>query len=385
MPFYSSLAAHKNAHNKQRNKPNPNQNKQAKLLDRMSKGIREAPTKAVMNELALRSGETPDAAYGLRQSLATAGALIGSTVSTLVFIGTGHNYIATFAAASVPPLFALAWLVAQFKDDLLGRGDEAKANARAKVDKAAAIAAAAAKRAADGQDPLEDEKPFTLLQKARALVGAFKPAYWQALLVVAALYFARFDASFVSLRAKQVMARGAIPMLFFVSSLIQTFLTAPLAKAAGTGVATRNKLLAAGFFAMVAANFCFGSSLCATPAGMFAGASLLGLHMALTHSITVSMVASYMPTGEVKGVGKLSGTAVSFTDFLLGFVLAASNVLAGRLSDAAQQAGHGNVGCFAGGAVACGAALVLLVLFARFGALGRDDEIVAKARKPKPA
>ncbi len=35
-------------------------------------------------------------------------------------------------------------------------------------------------------------------------VGAFKPAYWQALLVVAVLYFARFDASFLSLRAKQV-------------------------------------------------------------------------------------------------------------------------------------------------------------------------------------
>lgn len=346
----------------------------------MSKGIREAPTKAVMNELALKSGDAPDAAYGLRQSLATAGALIGSTVSTLVFLGTGHNYIATFAAASVPPLFALLWLVAQFKDDLLGRGDEARAAAASKADKAAKRAAAVAAGEGEAQ-----EESFTLLQKARALVGAFKPAYWQALIVVMALYFARFDASFVSLRAKQVMARGAIPMLFFVSSLIQTFLTAPLAKAAGTGVATRNKLLAAGFFAMVAANFCFGSSLCASPAGMFAGASLLGLHMALTHSITVSMVASYMPTGEVKGIGKLSGTAVSFTDFLLGFVLAASNVLAGRLSDAAQQAGLGNVGCFAGGAAACGAAFVLLVLFARFGALGRDDEIVAKARKPKPA
>lgn len=349
----------------------------------MSKGIREAPTKAVMNELALKSGDAPDAAYGLRQSLATAGALIGSTVSTLVFLGTGHNYIATFAAASVPPLFALLWLVGVFKDDLLGRGDEAKANAQAKADKAAKRAAAVAAGGADASG--EEEVSYTLLQKARALVGAFKPAYWQALVVVAALYFARFDASFVSLRAKQVMARGAIPMLFFVSSLIQTFLTAPLAKAAGTGVATRNRLLAAGFFAMVAANFCFGSSLCASPAGMFAGASLLGLHMALTHSITVSMVASYMPTGEVKGIGKLSGTAVSFTDFLLGFVLAASNVLAGRLSDAAQQAGYGNVGCFAGGAAACGAAFVLLVLFARFGALGRDDEIVAKARKPKPA
>ncbi len=45
---------------------------------------------------------------------------------------------------------------------------------------------------------------LSLLEKGRALVGAFKPAYWQALIVVAALYFARFDASFVSLRAKQV-------------------------------------------------------------------------------------------------------------------------------------------------------------------------------------
>lgn len=52
--------------------------------------------------------------------------------------------------------------------------------------------------------------------------------------------------------------------------------------------------------------------------GMFAGAALLGVHMALTHSITISMVASYMPTGEVRGLGKISGTAVSFTDLMLG-------------------------------------------------------------------
>ena len=33
----------------------------------MSKGIREAPTKAVMNELAHDSGDSPDAAYGKGQ------------------------------------------------------------------------------------------------------------------------------------------------------------------------------------------------------------------------------------------------------------------------------------------------------------------------------
>lgn len=42
------------------------------------------------------------------------------------------------------------------------------------------------------------------------------------------------------------------------------------------------------------------------------------------------MVASYMPTGEIQGLGRVSGTAVSFTDFLLGFVLAASNTVAGK-------------------------------------------------------
>ncbi len=53
------------------------------------------------------------------------------------------------------------------------------------------------------------EPQLSLWQKARALVGAFKPAYWQALVVVAVLYFARFDASFLSLRAKQVRAWAA--------------------------------------------------------------------------------------------------------------------------------------------------------------------------------
>jgi hypothetical protein len=51
---------------------------------------------------------------------------------------------------------------------------------------------------------------------------------------------------------------------------------------------------------------------------MFVGAALLGVHMALTHSAITAMVAYYMPHSSVPGIGKLGGTAVSFTDFLLG-------------------------------------------------------------------
>lgn len=64
-----------------------------------------------------------------------------------------------------------------------------------------------------------------------------------------------------------------------------------------------------------------------------------------------------------------------------GFVLAASNLLAGELSDRTRLLGLGNVGCFGGGAVACSLALLLLIAFSKFGDLGKDEEVVTKARK----
>jgi hypothetical protein len=42
-----------------------------RFLDRMAKGLRDAPAKAVTNDLAKRSGDAPDAAYG-EQSIASA-------------------------------------------------------------------------------------------------------------------------------------------------------------------------------------------------------------------------------------------------------------------------------------------------------------------------
>jgi len=138
-----------------------------------------------------------------------------------------------------------------------------------------------------------------------------------------------------------------------------------------------------GFVVMIACNACFLLPYTANMKGMFLGSGLLGLHMALTHSITISMVASYMPTGVVPGIGRISGTAVSFTDLLLGFVLAASNGVAGMLSDWTASAGYGNVGCFLGGATACTVAGILLIILTKFGDLGKQELIVGKVAKGK--
>ncbi|KAG2487499.1 hypothetical protein HYH03_013918 [Edaphochlamys debaryana] len=368
----------------------------AKLLDRLSKGIREAPTKAVMNELAKESGDAPDAAYGLRQSLATAGMLIGSTIASLTFAITGNNYILTFAVSSVPPLLALLWLSANFREEIWGKPAAAKAPKPPAAPPSApapgspellpAVAGAAGAGPTGSAASVSiDEPVLSPLQKGLAILRAFKPAYWQALAVVAVLYFARFDASFISLRAKSVMAKSMLPMLTLINTLFQMLLTAPLARVSGASVKNRNRLLWVGFGCMVVADLCFALPATASAAGMFFGSACIGLHMALTHAITISMVSSYMPTGHLPGVGLLSGTAVSFTDLLLGFVLAASNALAGVLADMTRAAGYGNVGCFLGGATACVLSGLLLFAFEKWGDLGRDDMIVMKARKPKKA
>ena len=49
-----------------------------------------------------------------------------------------------------------------------------------------------------------EEIQLTFVEKVKALRGALQPAYWQALIVVSLLYFARFDASFITLRARTV-------------------------------------------------------------------------------------------------------------------------------------------------------------------------------------
>lgn len=48
------------------------------------------------------------------------------------------------------------------------------------------------------------------------------------------------------------------------------------------------------------------------------GAFFVGTHMAMTHGVTLAMMSSYIPTTQVAGIGRISGTAWSFTDFIFG-------------------------------------------------------------------
>ena len=337
-----------------------------KIFDRVSKGVREAPSKALIGELAAQSGDSPAAAFSLRQAMATLGALVGAGTAALAYNLSGKNYVMTFALASVPATMALVLVTFAFGG--LQPATREKATADATNVSAKTV----------GNEPA-DEVQLNILGKAKALIGAFKPVYWQALAVVAILYFARFDASFVTLRAKMVMDKSSLPVLTSVIMITQAVLATPAGMRAKRSVADRNAVILAGTAVLIGANAAF--AFIPSYSGMVLGALFIGIHMAMTHGVTIGMLSSYIPAHAVPGLGKMSGTAWSFTDMILGVILAYSNSLAGRLADVTVGMGMGNVGCFFGGATACALSMLALVMFSTFGSLGREDLVQQQPKK----
>ena len=330
-----------------------------KIFDRMSKGIREAPSKALIGELASQSGESAAAAFSLRQSMATFGALFGAAVAATAYKFSGQNYVMTFAMAAVPAVVALSLVIYAF-----GSIPDASA--------AAASADGGDKAKKDMADGEEDIIELTFFQKAKAVLGAFQPAYWQALIIVGILYFARFDASFVTLRAKTVMDKASLPVLTSIMMLTQAVLATPMGLKAKESVKSRNTVIVLGIAVLIGANASF--AFIPSFSGMALGALLIGVHMAMTHGVTIGMLSSYIPQTTIPGLGKITGTAWSFTDMLLGIILAYSNSLAGFLADKTAQQGLGNIGCFFGGATACVLSIIAVIIFSTFGSIGKEQD-----------
>ncbi|KAK9849389.1 hypothetical protein WJX84_005290 [Apatococcus fuscideae] len=337
-----------------------------KVFDRMSKGIREAPSKALIGDLSQQSGDSPTAAFSLRQALGTFGALVGSAIAGIAFNLSGRNYILTFALSAIPAAAALLITTAAFGNK--------SATAEAK-EKSKAVAVAEGET---GQN-----KKLSFLEKAKALKGAVGPAYWEALVVVCLLYFARFDASFITLRAKTVMAKSQLPLLTSTMMLTTTLLAAPAGIRAKSSLKARNNVLLLGFLAMIGADLAF--ALIGSVPGMFLGATLVGVHMALTHGVSLAMVSSYIPTTSVPGIGRITGTCWSFTDFVFGIILAYSNSVAGKFADITVQQGRGNIGCFFGGIGATVLSGLALIIFAKFFHLGKEDYVQSSGKPSKKA
>lgn len=283
----------------------------ARLIDRFGKGIRGAPRDAMIGDLV--APEIRGAAFGLRQSLDTVGAVLG-------------------------PLFAIA-LMWHFADDI-----------RTVLWFTILPGIVSILLLLRVPEPADGPRKPRRLPLTRQGLHSLGPAFWRVAALGGWIGLARFSEAFLVLRASE---RGVsatwIPAVLMVMSVVYTLSSYPAGKL--SDAMPRRRVLAWGMAVLLLADVLLAK---ANGIGwLFAGIALWGLHMGLTQGILASLVADTAPA-------EFRGTAFGAFNLVSGAALLAASALAGWLWQA-----HGPAATFWCGAAISAISLPLVVLMAR--------------------
>lgn len=284
----------------------------ARFLDRIGKGMRGSPRDALIADIA------PDnqygAAYGLRQSLDTVGAIIGPLLALVLMIIWNNNFQAVFWVAVIPGVLSVLVLILFV------------------------------------QEPVKpaSAKPINPIQPKE--IKKLSHAYWYVVIIGAIFTLARFSEAFLLLRAYQVGSPITwVPLILVVMYLMYSVSAYPFGKLADT--INHSKLLIIGLFILITADLilAFSHSLMF----IYIGSCLWGLHMGATQGLLAAMVARTAPDD-------LRGTAFGFFNFICGIATLIASLLAGLLWDS-----FGSVFTFSIGALFCVVCLLGIGLMPR--------------------
>lgn len=283
----------------------------ARLIDRFGKGIRGAPRDAMIGDLV--APEIRGAAFGLRQSLDTVGAVLG-------------------------PLFAIA-LMWHFADDI-----------RTVLWFTILPGIVSILLLLRVPEPADGPRKPRRLPLTRQGLHSLGPAFWRVAALGGWIGLARFSEAFLVLRASE---RGVsatwIPAVLMVMSVVYTLSSYPAGKL--SDAMPRRRVLAWGMAVLLLADVLLAK---ANGIGwLFAGIALWGLHMGLTQGILASLVADTAPA-------EFRGTAFGAFNLVSGAALLTASALAGWLWQA-----RGPAATFWCGAAISAISLPLLVLMAR--------------------
>jgi MFS family permease len=284
----------------------------ARFIDRIGKGIRGAPRDALISDVtpaAIRG-----AAFGLRQSLDTVGAVCGPLLALTLMATTANNFKFVFWIAVIPAMLSFALISFGVRD--------------------MPAATAQTPRGPRARAPLQ-------LTVVRSLPAMF----WAVLGVASLLSLARVSEAFLILRAQQQgLAVALAPLVLVGMNVIYTFSAYPIGKI-GDRV-PRLSLMALGCLVLAVSQTVLAL---AGGLGMVAiGVLLYGLHLGLTQGLLAAMVADAAPA-------QLRGTAFGMFYLITGLAMLASGVAAGLIWDRISPSA-----CFAAGASASLLALCAL-------------------------
>jgi len=261
----------------------------ARFIDRIGKGIRGAPRDALIADLTPK--ESRGAAYGLRQTLDTVGALIGPLIAMALMLAWNDNFRAVFWVAVIPAVLSFLLVAVAVKepekpgtDHVFAKGDGTKTWS---------------------------------VPGFSALGGPF----WIVVLAGSALTTARFSEAFLILRAENVgVPLAYAPLVLGGMSAVYALTAYPVGVLADR--MSRTTLLTIGIAFLVASDIVL--ALAGGVATLAIGVTLWGLHMGLTQGLLSAMVAETAPAD-------LRGTAFGVFSLASGIAMLVASALAGAL------------------------------------------------------
>ncbi len=290
----------------------------ARVIDRIGKGLRGAPRDALIADWVdeARRG----AAFGLRQSLDTVGALLGPLLASLLVVAFAGDLRAVFLVAVIPAGLSVAVLLRFVRER----------------DRPAPEAAAA-------------KAPRRALPSDIRMLPA---RFWLLVLIGALLMGGRAGEAFLLLAAgRQGMAPALVPLVFVAMNAVYAASAYPagrLADRIGAG-----RLFAIGGALLLAADLMLAAG--AQGPAFWAAVAVWGLHMGLTQSLLVALVSATLPEEK-------RATGFGVFHMLFGLAALTAGLLAGRLWDIG-----GPAATYAAAAALAGATLLLAVFVARTG------------------
>ena len=282
----------------------------ARLLDRVGKGVRGAPRDAMVADLA--PPHLRGAAFGLRQSLDTVGALLGPLLAVGLMLLWANDFRAVFWVAVIPGLMAVGLL-------LFGI-----------------------------QEPVQRQPAVRTNPIRRDNLLRLGSAYWWVVGIGAVFTLARFSEAFLVLRAQHGgIPIALVPLVMVAMNSIYSLSAYPFGKLSDQ--MSHMKLLTLGLLVLIAADLVLAVN--DHWAVVVLGVGLWGLHMGMTQGLLATMVADTAPAD-------LRGTAFGFFNLASGLAMLIASVLAGFLWDQ-----FGASFTFYAGAVFCGIAVIGLALY----------------------
>lgn len=254
----------------------------ARFLDRIGKGIREAPRDALIADIT--PSTIRGASYGMRQALDTVGAVAGPLIAVALMALYSDDFRAVFWWAVIPAMLAVLVLVVGVNEPQL---------------------------------PAGSEKRGWPIRKAE--LARMPRAFWIVVAIGAVFGLARFSEAFLVLKAQaEGLALALVPLVFVWMNLVYAIVAAP------AGILSdkigRKNLLLCGLAALTLADLLL--ALLPGLAGAAAGIGLWGLYLGLSQGLLSALVADTAP-------GDLRGTAFGLFNLVSGGALLAASTLAG--------------------------------------------------------